>query len=687
MHPCDGACRSYFSNGFALKFVGFFLLFMVFLFVVYNAVISTPYAHHDDYYFFVPDEYGNHPQIIEIQVCGRQVYAWLVRAYQHSVTSLADLTTIRFIGLLYVGIAATLFAIWLLSIGFKSVQGFLLSLAVFTLPGVQALAGWAMASPFLIPISLSIVAALLLQWATTAGARTRIHITPTNAIAILTACMALTIAMFIYPPTTMFFVVTITSIALFSDGSQKHVRRQAVLYVTVLFIAIALWYLMHSFVFYPDYVRLWPEHVENIARGGYAFKVTAEFAEKIRFFTRVLTPKAISLWDITCSSRTQAFVVATIVMGLLVHVARDVGLALRGRKAFRVIARAYAGALLFLGAVLALANLPTLAAAASVSPARVLIPYSAIIVLLCVWSGCRLMDRWHFRQDRIILIVATVLALWGVYTARANTQRHALLAGREIEYIRDNLERALVQGDVRGVHVVRPRAGACGVYGPSEADELALPSSGFWQDVPHMVKVANSLLRQPLQEVVVSSGGKDGPVPRMPGTLVIDMNDFCASYRERNSTSLAPHNAQMDSDPVIEASGQTACGPLGRAFDGQAVTYWEVVGPFPHWLLYDLGRSEKRTLVGYAFSQGVVASNDEVGSRTPKAWEVYASDDGISWVMIDKHSNEGEWKSSERRSYLIQHPASFRRYKFIFLEGTGNVSLRLYELQLRFAPQ
>ena len=67
--------------------------------------------------------------------------------------------------------------------------------------------------------------------------------------------------------------------------------------------------------------------------------------------------------------------------------------------------------------------------------------------------------------------------------------------------------------------------------------------------------------------------------------------------------------------------------------------------------------------------------------RGPFRWELYGALNGGEWKLIDERKLTQRWKDSETRSFKINSPGEYNRYKFKFIEAeVANSCCRIYEI-------
>src|SRR5204862_6782699 len=76
------------------------------------------------------------------------------------------------------------------------------------------------------------------------------------------------------------------------------------------------------------------------------------------------------------------------------------------------------------------------------------------------------------------------------------------------------------------------------------------------------------------------------------------------------------------------------------------------------------------------------AGDDQANDRMPTTWQLMASDDGHSWVLLDSRTGETGWTDSSRRTYQVASAAPHRFYRLAFLGVNGGNRLRIYDIAL-----
>jgi hypothetical protein len=100
------------------------------------------------------------------------------------------------------------------------------------------------------------------------------------------------------------------------------------------------------------------------------------------------------------------------------------------------------------------------------------------------------------------------------------------------------------------------------------------------------------------------------------------------------------------------------------------------------WLQYDFGAGNEKIIRRYSITSPNV-NNSYTGTRSPKDWRLEASNDGISWTVIDQRSGQTSWSYNEKRSYMVQSPGLYRFYRLNVTANNGDATnLHIGEFQM-----
>lgn len=135
---------------------------------------------------------------------------------------------------------------------------------------------------------------------------------------------------------------------------------------------------------------------------------------------------------------------------------------------------------------------------------------------------------------------------------------------------------------------------------------------------------------------------------------------------------------------VTYVNGSTPTEKEGTAMvaDGYKHTKWCVDEPekMPYFAILDAKREV--TLGGYSLTTG--DDTNAYPGRNPSAWNVYGSNDGKTWKVIDsmKWDRLMSDENAQEYHYAIQPAKAYRYYKFEFLKMVEGTRIQLSEISL-----
>ena len=148
------------------------------------------------------------------------------------------------------------------------------------------------------------------------------------------------------------------------------------------------------------------------------------------------------------------------------------------------------------------------------------------------------------------------------------------------------------------------------------------------------------------------------------GELLIEMDNSIASPVVKSTSD---HKSFYESENIQ------------RSVDSDTNTKWcvEPKGRPVIWQL-SLPKDADTVVNSYSFTSG-----SDVPSRDPKNWILSGSDDGQSWVQLDKRANEPTFKKrKQKRSYSFKNDKAFSYYRITFEPNENAQRLQLAEIDL-----
>jgi len=662
----------------------------IFFYFIYSPALNVPFAHHDQYRFFREDFHRptdlrerrtNDIQYEGLVGKGRPIAAEIEYNTFRNVTVIKDLSLFRCMTVILIAVSCTVLALWLRYLGFSGPVAFLGAGSIFTLPGIQNFVCMANI-PNVLTIFLAVVASLLLY-----------------RLRVVLSFVVLLAAMFTYPTLSYVFLLPPLALVLFRKLDEwPETRRVVLMHFVVLALASTVFFIVTRYI-----LSLAGAKVSE----AYQVELTRDLLGKITWFTEAVSIWALNLWNIYAR---HGVAYATLIVLALGIAARGIGL--WKREYFQQDRRkmmVYALQAVVLASALVLAtNAPSVLMSSRLLLFRIILPYSAALVLAVLFSLKAIAETLPGRWTKGAVTAAFgAVFLGSAAYANFNINNNALNSYAETLFISSQLARHVDAG-VKRIHVILPvsegemyKTGYNGL--PQITDEFNMNSL----NLPNfMVGIVRGALLQVMDRhefvvircrededledclknvsdecIVVTYSETNKPIEVTPNTVVVNMNDLMRVSFDRNRT-------RVDS---IGYSVDSANGPqfgAKNAFDSNLHTFWETTAtrdggnPFLHWIEIDF-RGSPRTAKEYALQTGNhgIDGRDSTG-RMPKDWRFEASNDGANWTVLDVQEDQTNWTVNERRMYRCNNSSAYRYYRLYITAGVNPKILRLYELRV-----
>jgi hypothetical protein len=122
--------------------------------------------------------------------------------------------------------------------------------------------------------------------------------------------------------------------------------------------------------------------------------------------------------------------------------------------------------------------------------------------------------------------------------------------------------------------------------------------------------------------------------------------------------------------------------PVTNLIDGDQNSFWEVPMISGTSVNIDVRYSSQgKAVESYVFQAGPYGRDST--DRMPAEWRVEGSSDAVHWITLDRETVTKEWQERDAREYKIQHPGSYRLYRFVISRPWNGSILRLSELSLK----
>ena len=126
-------------------------------------------------------------------------------------------------------------------------------------------------------------------------------------------------------------------------------------------------------------------------------------------------------------------------------------------------------------------------------------------------------------------------------------------------------------------------------------------------------------------------------------------------------------------------SSDVSSDTIANIFSENPNTFWEVKGPYPHWVQIDFKDSPRKI-----FKYGLLPSSSDMDSvkMMPKEWQFQSSNDGINWLIMDMRKDQNKWKNGFERKYAMNNPTAYRYYRIYITACAPSDVIRIGKLAL-----
>lgn len=675
----------------------FFLIITACLLLIYSSTLSIDFAQNDDYYYFAYDTratFKAHPQYIFFDLVGRQLYNIIAFPVAKLIRGMDDFALVRTLEIIFLAMSGALVAWYATTLGVSNRRAVVLALLLTTLPGFQAGILWVTMGPFYVAFLLGLVGGVVVQSVNTAMPIFSGH----NLTRLLIGSVVFLAALFIYQPWAMSFLLPVVAYLLFQSGvSAGHKIFVLIINGVVFSISAILYFSIHNFIYLPYIFAVNPVRRSQFeALGNLRFELSDDPVGRLLNLLEHAGVEIIGLWDIYGSGWGMWITLIILATGLTAAGLRVLHTAVRPSICLAHGMFVAAGCI---GILLASA-IPLYASAGGHAGFRVLLPTSAIFVLLIVWAAGSIVDaipellvkkrflalRSFFLQSLQIIIFGGFLVLAGA-TAYKNTRDSATNNAAEYSYLQSVLLNHINNFGVPShIHFIRPRGNISYLGLPTLGNgEFNFKSAANWPNVLWMLRASLLPFFADRNDVKVILGYRATPEQYLPGFITVTQGDMPPASADSRGTVIIDMNARIRPESLfkradimtdlhVETSSSTASHPIILAFDGSKAPddFWEAAN-FP--IVVNLLFREPKELFSYSFSTG------ESGGRMPRSWQVFGVDNEMNEDMIDSRFLDKSWEPHETRKFILGNPSRYSRYRIVFSEGFSEDILRIYEIQ------
>ncbi len=110
--------------------------------------------------------------------------------------------------------------------------------------------------------------------------------------------------------------------------------------------------------------------------------------------------------------------------------------------------------------------------------------------------------------------------------------------------------------------------------------------------------------------------------------------------------------------------------------------FYEIAGSLP--IAIELELPSSVPVMSYRLTSDVHGSDGR--DRMPVSWDLFGSEDGSRWTLLDRRQAEAAWQNGESRTYLIEGAHAFRQYRILVRDAGSAGIVRIGNVAL-FAPR
>ena len=671
----------------------FFAVSTLWHYVLYGATFWFDFGKDDDYFFFSFDRtlgFQNHPQWLWWYQLGRYGSAEIWAYLSLLINDLNDLFKIRSISLLVSSIAMTLLALSFIRINSNRLFALFTAALLFSLPAISLNFTYILGFPSTIAWVFSLLAFLssFILFGDRLGPSKFGYRETFGTILCVTF---LSVSVVIYQMSMFLFLVPCTFFVLF--GNRKNFETDISIVKNVWYLIFPMiitfgvafsYYIFHKFVYLP---RFFSSDVntanvtDNAIDAAYKFTTSSDYLENIQFFFQNTLPKIFDLINLNGYPSLWILVAGLIVLSGLVSFA----VYFRSKSFFSTATFDVMTSisLVALCAYFFLSAAP-LVAQGTHGTYRVIWVMSAMIFLVFVWSGIRLMNNIGCKSFAPKLFISFCL-LVAVLISTHNTVLGTMRAeAAEVEYVSSRVREFLQGGhSLHRIHFVQSedidrftgkpcdteffcsstRNGVHFMWAVKAAIEGEIGRQknivwGGWSTGEKRNGLSTGIpYRNYSSPVVVSYSTKHEALPTEEGTVIIDFSSRLEgvdqlALREASVREPLPDREIIQKVSVLNDQTQTEDVlkinyTRRNAFDGglSGNRFWETGEGFPVEVTLDfvMPKSVKR----YSFY------SRDAEERMPKAWKLEALDSNVKgWQLESFVQNVDENWSQENPIYI-----------------------------------
>jgi len=472
------------------RFFLFFAFGFVLLFLAFSSAVYIPYTNHDSIRYF--HKFYNHqsdgliyPQYNYEYNLGRPLAAELDEFLYRHIQHLSDMSTLRFLVITSFALSVALLATVAVAQGISWLQAFGLSVAIFTLPGIEDF----IFVPY-IANALAILVALLGNLLLLKSLKYHVHW--------LLAVICLLISFCLYPPSTLFFLVPSAMGCLLASHENKIPKialRDFMLWVLVA----GSYYLILRGLFYAQ-----------IKSSGH--EISFSFKQLVGFalaFIPQATPQIFNFWNVYWSAILGASILLFISVFILFDcwVAKNTGIKRWG---------------IFI--VLFLATNLTWFLFDGYDP-REYIASQGLGLICLYWAGLQVLNLLKLAKEWMPSAWLVLLLVVGLFMSNQLITLNVLNNYSELMFVRSRIAQ-YVNTSTSEIHIIWLKSRNRGYNGlPTIYDNINSTVRDY--EIPDLIRVALKDMGQPFElHCIITYSNLGETYSVHPDAVIINMNDL-----------------------------------------------------------------------------------------------------------------------------------------------------------------
>jgi len=480
------------------RFILFFAGIFVCLYFAFSPAVSVPYVHHDSLRYFhkffnAEANASIDPQREWISALGRPLASKVETFIYKKINHLSDVSHLRLMTIAIFALSASLLGEIVMSWGFETIPAFCLSLAIFTLPGIQE----CVFVPFL-SIALSVLLSLSAYMIWKSGLMW--------AIRFMLTFVFLEAAFFTYASSVSFFLIPCAFLVIFQENNWSVSQKAWLKDVCLWILTAVIYYFLLKILFYTKLQVT--NHEINFSSGLLLANVKTFFPQCVL--------QTFNLWNIYNPKHwgaSLAIFTGVIWAGNCFY-----------RKSFSEVHRTLAIFALFL-------IFNTVWFMFGLYLPRTFMGSQALTVILIYWAGQWLLRRWHIYNRLAAFLLCIIFMLIGLISSHITMNNNVLNSNAELMFIRSRLAQ-YSNSSTQQIHIIRAQtAGTKGYNGLTSRYDNFNTSFIVDNEASDLIRAALKDYPLPIMHCIVTISDHGQPYKLLSNSIVIDLNDLIGTSK------------------------------------------------------------------------------------------------------------------------------------------------------------